>query len=317
MNCVRLASLAAITAVVLSVSVGGQASGNLPGEIVGRIRSVPVSDRIDYVVKGAVRPFPLVWIGRDNVGTGQFIRRLGANGVKAFEVIVGSDPARAPRQINRWGYLGEEVRTDGGSIVGLLKQSDEQSISDVNASMRRQAEQRRFPFRVYAGAIGGGHANLGGSTFVASQDFTRWGFETLLGLVAGTKVPLTRSSLAPGTRTGLLSTVSELLHDSVEAWRRKVPDPIRGKRVAYLFNNTTYQLHVAGTDFRRSADIGGTRYDGVVHANLEGSQPGTDKRMSFEVWYPTTGAYAGLPIRVIVQPRWWFRFELTAVAPPR
>jgi hypothetical protein len=198
-----------------------------------------------------------------------------------------------------------------------MKQSDEQSLSDVNASMARQAEERRFPFRVYAGAIDAGKAHLGGATFTAGQDFTRWSFETLLNLVAHTSVPLTGSILPPGTRTGLLSTITELLQESSHAWRLKGPDPIRRRRLTYVFNNTTYQLFVSSTELQRSATLGGRRYEQVVHAELEGTQPGTDRRMYFEVWYPTTGPYAGLPVRVRVQPRWWFRFELTmATATP-
>lgn len=305
-----LASVVALTLVLLPVSAQSQPPGDLPGTIIGRIRAVPMAQRIDYTVNAAVRPFPLVWIGRDNIGEGHFTTRRSATGTIAYEFIGGSDPARAPRKTNRWGYLAEEVRTDGGSMVALIKQSNEQSLGEATAAAGSAATQRRFPFRVYAGTLAPGAARVGDTTFTASQDFTVGGFEGLLGQVGGTPVALKQSTPALGTRTGVLSTLIELLTDSVNAWRTKVPDPVKGRRVPYFFNNITYQLHVASTEFRRTVTIGGQRHNDVLHAKLEGSQPGTDKRMSFEVWYPVAGPHAAQPLRVLVQPRWWFRFEL-------
>ena len=304
------ASVIALTLALLPLSAGSQLPGALPGGIIGRIRAVPIAQRIEYTVNADIRPLPLVWIGRDNIGSGNFTIRRSENGTAAYELIGGSDPERAPRKTNRWGYLAEEVRADGGSMMAMLKQSNEQSLSEVNAAAANAAAQGRFPFRVYAGTLAPGAARVGGITFNAPQDFTSGGLESLLGLVAGTPVPLTLSTQQPGTRTGVLSTLIWLLNDSVVAWRAKVPDPIKGRRVPFFFNNITYQLFVAATDFKRNVTIGGRRFPDMLHARLEGTQPGTDKRMGFEIWYPATGPHAGLPLRVIVQPRWWFRFEL-------
>jgi hypothetical protein len=309
-----VASAVALVAALTPVSAGGQSATDLPGAIFNRIRRVPVETRISYTVNAAIRPLPLIWIGRDNIGSGEFVSRRGPDGALALELTAGTDPSRAPRRINRWGYLGEEVRADGGSLVGLIKQSDEQSLGDITASLRQEAAHR-FPFRVYAGDVSAGRARLGGIDYIAAQDFTQRGFDQLFGQLANAPIALTGTTLKPGTRTGLLSTIAELLRDSVAAWRAKTPDPIKGRRVPYFFNNMAYELVIASTDYRRSSTIGGRRYDDVLHAGLEASQPGTSKRMAVDLWYTASGPQAAVPLRVTVQPRWWFRFELT-IAPP-
>jgi hypothetical protein len=248
------------------------------------------------------------------VGSAEFTHRQGANGARAYEFIVGSDPARAPRGINRWGYLAEEIGSDGGSIVGLMKQSDEQTISDVAASTQREAATQQFKFKVYAGALRTGESLAGDTTVALREDFTKNGFERLLGVIAPTDVPLQAAKLHPGTRPGILSTLMELLRETARAWRADSSRPAKGSRLRCLFNNATYELTVTSTTALGAVVIGGRRYENVLRAELEGVQPGTDKRMHFEVVFPPTGSLAEVPLRVIVQPRWWFRFELLLVS---
>src|SRR5687768_10741150 len=150
MHHVSLIRTATLVAVLLAVSVGGQPKDDVPGEIIGRIRAVPIAQRIKYTVNADVRPIPFVWIGRDDIGTGQFTTRRSANGTAAYEFLIGSDPSRAPQKTNRWGYLAEGLRPGGGSMVALLKQSNEQSLGDVDKAVQNAEAQRRFPFRVYA-----------------------------------------------------------------------------------------------------------------------------------------------------------------------
>src|SRR5262245_61860626 len=69
--------------------------------------SLPVRIEHRYRMLGKVRPL-LFWISRDDVG-GARIRWTGADAANGFELLIGSDPARAPRQINKWGYIAEEV----------------------------------------------------------------------------------------------------------------------------------------------------------------------------------------------------------------
>ncbi len=71
-----------------------------------------------YTVNAKVRLMPLVWIGRDNIGGARITRRHDASGRRTFELLVGSDPDRAPRRINRWGFIRESLNEDGGETLG-------------------------------------------------------------------------------------------------------------------------------------------------------------------------------------------------------
>ena len=76
----------------------------------------------------------MLWVGRDDVGSG-VIRWRGAGDDKAIELLIGSDPKRAPGQLNKWGYLVEEMRGGESSVVGLISQENDDRLSDVKAEL--------------------------------------------------------------------------------------------------------------------------------------------------------------------------------------
>src|SRR5579862_8843205 len=63
----------------------------------------------DYMMTARVRLL-FFWAGKDDVGGGYIRRGISADDPRkeVFEVLFGSDPAKAPRAINRWG-AGTEV----------------------------------------------------------------------------------------------------------------------------------------------------------------------------------------------------------------
>ena len=69
------------------------------------------------------------WSGsrESNIGDGRLTWRRGRDGTLGYELLVGSDPARTPRHINRWGYLREESGDSGAIVFGVMSQSDGQS----------------------------------------------------------------------------------------------------------------------------------------------------------------------------------------------
>jgi hypothetical protein len=69
--------------------------------------AAPVAAAHRYRLSAAIRPL-LFWVGAKNVGGARIVRRHDGAGRKGYELLLGSDPARAPRRINRWGW--EHVR---------------------------------------------------------------------------------------------------------------------------------------------------------------------------------------------------------------
>src|SRR5690349_2844719 len=73
--------------------------------------TLPTVAEHTYRMLARVRPM-LFWINCDNVG-GAKVSLSGDQKDKdnfGIELLIGSDPQRAPRQINKWGYIAEEMR---------------------------------------------------------------------------------------------------------------------------------------------------------------------------------------------------------------
>src|SRR3982074_1246009 len=111
-----IAGVAGVTTLAVGASlraasplVGGQAAIPVrtsvldvpPGE---GLRDVRV---LRYTMDGRIRPL-LFWFGRDDIGFARVVWREGDLGARGYELLVGTDPAKAPRALNRWGYIAEE-----------------------------------------------------------------------------------------------------------------------------------------------------------------------------------------------------------------
>ena len=79
--------------------------------------------------------FCSLWVGRDDVGSG-VIKWRGSGDDRAIELLIGSDPTRAPSQLNKWGYLVEAMRGGESSVVGLISQENDDRLSDVKADLK-------------------------------------------------------------------------------------------------------------------------------------------------------------------------------------
>ena len=70
-----------------------------------------------YRIIGKVR-VAFFWVARDDVGSARMTWR--SNGTtSALAFLVGSNPGRAPRNLNEWSYLREEVRSDRAEVFAL------------------------------------------------------------------------------------------------------------------------------------------------------------------------------------------------------
>jgi hypothetical protein len=124
----RIRFLCAIALVVTSQLIGARSAAIAPGvptEIPGR--DLPIVREHTYRMAGKVR-IVLLWVGRNDVGSG-IIRWRGAGDDKAIELLIGSDPKRAPGQLNKWGYLVEAMRGGESSVVGLVSQENDDRLS--------------------------------------------------------------------------------------------------------------------------------------------------------------------------------------------
>src|SRR5277367_990998 len=120
----------------------------------------PNAAQYDYIMTARVRLL-FFWVGKDDVGGG-YVRR----GVSAadphqefIQVLFGSDPAKAPRAINRWG-AGTEVSIHKNPVVahslqddvtasaffGFMKSSRGKSASEMQEELKKEKEQGEHLF---------------------------------------------------------------------------------------------------------------------------------------------------------------------------
>ena len=127
---------------------------------------IPVAREHSYVVNARVRPVLLFWIARDNIGGARITWREGATGRRAFEFLIGSDPARTPRRINRWGFIVEDLDAENAQVLGVMSESDEETIDEAKTRTARQ-DGDVSAFRAARTSITGNRAVSGTMTVLA------------------------------------------------------------------------------------------------------------------------------------------------------
>ena len=109
----------------------------------GRCRpghTLPVVAEHRYTVTARIRPLLLFWISRDNVGEAVLRWRAGAQNHLGFELLIGSDPERAPRHVNQWGYIAEEVTPGAATLLGVMKDSDDKTLEEAQKRVEGEGE---------------------------------------------------------------------------------------------------------------------------------------------------------------------------------
>jgi hypothetical protein len=102
----------------------------------------------------------LFWVGKDDVGGG-YIRRGRSKEEprkEFFQVLFGSDPAKAPRAINRWG-AGTEVSwhrnpesqagsddVESSTFFGFMKSSKGKSVSEMQDELKKEKDHGEHLF---------------------------------------------------------------------------------------------------------------------------------------------------------------------------
>ena len=258
---------------------------------------LPVVSEHYYRMLAKVRPL-LFWMSRDNVGSAR-IGWLGDDrGSKGFELLIGSDPARAPRKINRWGYISEELRGSTASTLGVMKQSNEESIEDAKAKLATEANGAHT-FKAIRATTAHGHATADVLTLQARSDLTYRDVGTLLTLIDGNAARTSTQTvnLPAGMRPGFLLALSDLMANP------------KVKSVPYVYNGKFHTLHLKGLN-PVSMPLNGRTYTDLVRARFETENQATRERTSFEITYGTSGSLKEVPVHVMYQPKWWFQVEL-------
>ena len=292
-----------ISAALIAASDSDPADRNLPSELPGS--TLPVVHEHTYRMAGRVRML-LLWIGRDDVGSGVIHWRRGGENI-AYDLLIGSDPQRAPGKLNRWGYLAEEVLNGECSMVGVMSKSSEEGLSQVKADMRSGAAAR--PFDTIRGRVTTRQAFARVTTVHASSSVTYREADAVLALTLGAGANALKQIDRPGgVRPGFLSSVAEVIHDTVGT-------DSRGQRIAartmpYVYGDRVYELRMLDASPIARFEHAGKTYEHVIRGRFETGRPGR-AGSRFELVYGTRGPLAEIPILIAYQPKWWLQVELT------
>jgi hypothetical protein len=297
----RIRFLCAIALVIASQSIGaGRAviAPGVPTEIPGR--DLPVVREHTYRMAGKIR-IVMLWVGRDDVGSG-IIKWRGAGDEKAIELLIGSDPTRAPGQLNKWGYLVEAMRGAESSVVGLISQENDDRLSDVKAGLKTRKEQRAFDTIRGHVAASEGTARVG--TLHAPSQLTYHDADTVLqSVLADSTLPAKRVARGGDVRPGFLTSLTELLALSLDTKKYN-------GRIQYIHGDRLYQLRLIEATRLAKFERDGRTWQNVMRGRFETGEAGNRSGTRFELVYGASGALTGVPILISYQPKWWLQVDL-------
>jgi len=294
---------------------GGASGGNNRPELADFSRTAlnrraPITAERSYTLNAGVRLL-LFWVRRENIGSARLTWRAGSGDHRILEFLVGSDPDRAPRRINRWGFIAEEVRPHNADLLGIMTQSDEQSVDEADS--KSAASSDRHVYRAIRTTVRAGSASSAVFRLSDERPLTYRDLDAVLQWIP-TDMPAPREvSLPEGTRPGFLFAVEELITGTLHECRaasRQLPAPL-----PFVYNNTFYTLKLRTCEFESHRKIGDRVFSGVVRAELETKNTSTGKETPFRLVYGTEGDLKAVPLLIVFRPRWWFEAELVLGGP--
>ena len=287
-----LHTIVAVGIFVAACSSVGAAAGPEPKE------PLPVRSEHRYRMLAKVRPL-LFWITKDDVGGARVSWRGDDAGAFGLELLIGSDPLRAPRKVNKWGYIAEEIRGTDARVIGVMKQSDEQSVADAEKQLGADGGQG-FTYRAIQGTADSREATAGVTSVRVAKDLSYRDIDALLGMVSTASASPEKRvvALPAGTRPGFLVA----LHDLVSGAAKST--------VSYVYFGVFYDLTMKGSTALKSPTIDGHRYTNLARSEFEIRNRSNGEVTKFQLTYGTEGALAGIPVHAVYQPRWWFEVQL-------
>jgi hypothetical protein len=270
---------------------------------------LPVVREDFYIVNASIRPLLLFWISRDNVGDARFTRREASGGRRALEFLVGSDPARAPRRINRWGFIAEELSPDKGEILGVMSESTEETIDEAKATIERQDDHGVF--KVARSSVTANRAVGGTMTVQAPARLTYRELDAVLALIPPSPPSVRTLALPRGTHMGFLVAMESLLRASIGPCRTaKGARPKNVAPIPYVYNQTLFDVSLTSCNHEAQIRTETGTFADIVDGRFQLRNRVTKYQTDFRILYGASGDLREVPVRATFRPRWWLEIEL-------
>jgi hypothetical protein len=268
----------------------------------------PIFKEHRYRMSAAIRPL-LFWIGDGDVGGARIVWRRGKDGRQGYEFLLGSDPRRAPRKINRWGWVFEERDGTGAIQLGLMRKTEANSVGEARAQAGREGD---YVFKMIRTHVANGEARSENTVWLLGKDYTYYDLAKLLRVVSSTpQAPpkVHEVELPAGTEPGFLFAVADLVHRVVTAATTTPRVLLEDVSTPFAFNGALYDLRLRKTTWEESKEYGDHRYENLVRIELESHNRKLDTTEKFTLSCGTQGRWKGVPVYVKYQPKWWFKTE--------
>lgn len=303
-------------------------------EALGWFRNSPVNPaQYNYVMTARLRLL-FFWVGKDDVGGGYIRRGVSTQDprMEFTQVLFGSDPAKAPRAINRWG-AGTEISwhqapvTEGdprddvtnSAFFGFMKSSSGKSVSEMKTELEKEKTEGLHDFKGILTRVDPSRAlslvvPLASKTDYNLNDYGR-AEPVMLQALADSARPV-RSLNQPSTchsAAEFLATIAELIETGLE--QRSTP-----VSRCYIHNAEEYTLTLQHTEPLESLNV---RVHGLNNAVLVDNvykkmlrldfvsiHKPTGRKSEFAICTATQGGLRGIPVQIAYQPNWWFQVVL-------
>jgi hypothetical protein len=260
----------------------------------------------NYTMNVSLHFLPLIHPSWNHVGGGRIGWIEEPGGEKGLELLIGSDPARAPRKINRWGFISEHVSGSSATLIGIMTQSDEQSADQAKAKL--DGLEKEHIFKAIRSRSNGSEALSFTIPLPQTENYTYKDVALLLSKIPE-EGPVKKLKIPDGVDPGFLFSVRGLINESVERYRdsRKLKG-IKQRRYAY--NAFLYDLSIVDSRFVKKSDINGKEYYDLIESDFEARNNTTHKTSKFSIMYGAKGQLSQVPIHITYKPRWWLYAEL-------
>ena len=282
---------------------GTGAAAARPGTTGGvdMLRPGPGAAEHRYRIVGKLR-LAVFWVSRDDVGSARMSWRSDGT-TSALTLLLGSDPQRAPRGLNQWGYLREEVRRDFTDVFSLRSVDREGDDRSGGFSVGDGPE-----FGVSCAAIGADDVSIR-QTRVTARGVTYRMFDQLLDRLGAVPQWEERHMPRPsGAAPGFLTAIQQAIRLG-----EATADDRGGKTlrtVSYVYNNAIYDLTVHGRERLGRTTVGTRTFEHLMRTQLSIRNRTTTDVTRLSLTYSPEDGAAPLPVQIFYQPSFWLRIEL-------
>jgi hypothetical protein len=262
---------------------------------------MPATADHSYRVVGRAKLMSMTLFAND-IGGGRLSWRRG-RASESISLLVGSEPERAPRNLNEWAYSLEEIHGDRANAFVV------RSLGPADRLKSRADSEGKRQFRAVCSSATGVAAQSATTTIGTDGVITYRALGKLLDHFTGARPSQPRDVVQPsGAAPGFLSALNRMLRLSIEA--EASSSKIQPAAIPYTYNSAVYDLQLRRVRRQNNVSVGGRTYGELLQGEFVTVRRRDRDPTPFTVSYAVEGADAGVPIVISYRASWWLSVDL-------